>query len=338
VSAQHRTVKPLEMPFVFNNKSTKVQQLADYLTQLITVREYKVGEKLPSINELSRKHNVSRDTVFKAFLELKERGVIDSLQGKSYFVASQNSNILLVLDEYTSFKDVLYNSLIKRLPENTKIDLWFHQYNENLFNTIVNSSVGRYNQYLIMNYKNDEYSQVLEKIDRSKLLLLDFGKFDKDGRSYICQNFDESFYEALTTIKDNLKKYKRLLFVINKLHRHPRSSVEWFMKFCNDNGFFGEICEEISDQTIEKDDFYIIVKQEDVVKMIKKSRVAELKLGTDVGLLAYNDMPFYEIIENGISSISIDWEEMGNYAAEFIVKKELMQRFLKTKIIKRNSF
>ena len=195
------------MTFIFDNKSTKVNQLADYLSQLIIVREYMVGEKLPSINELTRKYNVSRDTVFKAFLELKERGMVDSLQGKSYYVASQSSTVLLLLDEYTPFKDVIYKSIVKRLPETIKVDLWFHQYNEKLFNAIVTNSVGRYTQYLIMNYKNDEYSQVLEKIDRSKLLLLDFGKFDKDGRSYICQNFDESFYGFINIIGIDVNHY-----------------------------------------------------------------------------------------------------------------------------------
>lgn len=44
-----------------------------------------------------------------------------------------------------------------------------------------------------MNFDNEKLSPHLYKIDSSKLLLLDFGKFDKKDYSYVCQDFDDSF-------------------------------------------------------------------------------------------------------------------------------------------------
>ena len=99
------------MSLKFNQSSTKTQQLADYLQKAISENNLKVGEKLPSINDLSKKYHVSRDTVFKSFLILKERGLIDSMQGKSYFVASHTTEVFLLLDEYSQFKESLYRSL-----------------------------------------------------------------------------------------------------------------------------------------------------------------------------------------------------------------------------------
>ena len=55
------------MELNFNGKNTKVQQLSDYLQDSISANELKVGDELPSINFLSQKFHVSRDTVFKAF-------------------------------------------------------------------------------------------------------------------------------------------------------------------------------------------------------------------------------------------------------------------------------
>ena len=141
------------MELEFNNKNTKEKQLADHIQRAISMSELMPGDKLPSINTLSRQHNISRDTVFKAFNELRTRGLIESIHGKNYHVSYRVKNVLLILDEYTPFKDVLYNALVSRLPASHKIDLWFHQYNENLFNNIVRESYGMYNKYLIMNYR-----------------------------------------------------------------------------------------------------------------------------------------------------------------------------------------
>ncbi len=329
----------LFMEMEFNNKNTKVQQLTDFIQRSISTHELKVGDKLPSINQLSKQFHLSRDTVFKAFTDLKNRQIIDSIHGKNYYVASHTKHILLLLDEYTPFKEVLYNTLRERIPSYYEIDLWFHQYNEHLFNQIVSNSLGMYNKYLVMNYHNEKFSEALLKIDKKKLLLLDFGKFDKNGYSYVCQDFDNALYNALQTIKNDLKKYRKLFFVFNKHHKHPQTSKEYFCKFCIDNNFMFEIIDEITGKTaILENAFYLVIKQEDLVSIIKKGKLEQLKAGRDYGLLAYNENPFYEVIENGIASIGVNWERMGNLAADFVVKENSIQKFLPTEIILRNSF
>ena len=172
----------------FGHHSTKVKQLSDMISQDIALGKYKTDTGLPSINYLSKTYNVSRDTVFKAFLDLREKRLIDSTPGKGYYVINRQKNILLLLDEYSAFKNTLYNSFIKKLSQSYKVDLWFHQYNERIFNIIMHDAIGRYNYYVVMNFDNEKFSPLLHKITPSKLLLLDFGKFDKKNYSYICQN------------------------------------------------------------------------------------------------------------------------------------------------------
>ena len=316
-----------------------MQQLADYIQLAISMSELKSGDKLPSINVISAKYKISRDTVFKAFNELKSRGLIESIHGKNYYVTYQIKNVLLILDEYTPFKDVLYNTLVSRLPAGYKIDLWFHQYNEHLFNNIVQESYGKYNKYLIMNYSNDMLAESLSKIDPNKLLLLDFGKFDKNCFSYVCQDFDQAFYNALDEAKEDFVKYKKIIFLFDKKHKHPQSSKEYFTQFCLDNNFEFEITDTFTSKTpVIEGALYIIIKQTDVVEVIKRSKTDRLKVGRDFGIIGYNDNPFYEVIESGISSISIDWEEMGYVAARFVLHGESVREYLPTKIVKRNSY
>lgn len=325
------------MKIKFGQQTTKVQQLADTISQAISMNEFRDGDALPSINQLSLQYGVSRDTVFKAFINLRERGLIDSTPGKGYYVTNQLTNVLLLLDQYTPFKEALYNSFVKHLPVNYKVDLLFHQYNERLFNTIIRESVGKYNKYVVMNFDNEKLTKVLEKINPNKLLLLDFGKFDKEQYSYICQNFDESFYNAMLSLKDTLKKYRKLVILFPKELKHPQSSKEYFIRFCEEHGFLWEILQDLENIHIQKGVAYIAIKQQDVVKVVKHGRMEELKCGKEFGLIAYNDIPSYEVIDEGITSLSINWEMMGNEAAKFVLNNTPIQIYLPTEVRLRNS-
>ncbi len=292
---------------------------------------------MPSINQLSAQYGVSRDTVFKAFLDLRERGLIDSTPGKGYYVTSQVTNILLLLDQYTPFKEALYNSFVRHLPINYKVDLLFHQYNERLFNTIIRESIGKYNKYIVMNFDNEKFSTALNKINPARLLLLDFGKFEKEKYFYICQDFDESFYQALLALKERMHRYRQIVFLFSKGLKHPQSSKDYFIRFCEEQGFSYEIQEDIENLVVRKETAYIAIKQQDVVKAVKQGRLEGLKCGKDFGLLAYNDIPSYEVIDEGITSLSIDWEMMGNEAANFVLNDTPIQKYLPTEVRLRKS-
>ena len=327
------------MKLKFEGKGTKVQQLTDFMQEYIALNSMETGDVLPSINHLSKKLGVSRDTVFKSFSDLKARGIIDSVQGRNYFVASRTKNIFLLLDEYSPFKEVLYNTLVSVLPTSYTVDLWFHQYNEQLFNKIISESLEKYNKYLVMNYDNDSFSEILHRIDQDKLLLLDFGNFEKEQYSYVCQDFDQGLYNALLSIRKELSKYKKLIFVLNRNHKHPQISRQAFISFCLANDFDFEVIDEISSKNeVQENHFYLIVKNSDVVEVVRQARQRSMHLGVDYGLLAYNENPFYEIIENGVSSIGIDWRKMGEMAAKYILRDESVQTYLPTTITLRPSF
>ncbi|MCD8260605.1 MAG: GntR family transcriptional regulator [Bacteroides sp.] len=325
------------MKLNFGHQATKVKQLADSLAGMIEAGELRTGELLPSINMLSKQHAVSRDTVFKAFMDLKERDMIDSTPGKGYYVTGRLKNILLVLDEYSPFKDVLYNSFTQNLKGRYKVDLLFHQYNERLFNTIIRESAGRYNRYLITNIKYNELNPIIRKIDRNKVLLLDLGEFDKENYFYICQDFQEEFYKSLIQIQEKVSNYKEFLLYSPEGCRHPESSIEWFERFSEEHHLSASIISEERKLNVQQGQVYIAFRQQDVVTIIKETREKRLTCGKEFGLIAYNDTPLYEIIDQGITALSIDWTEMGKMAADFVLNSQPVQITLPLRPIIRNS-
>lgn len=68
------------------------------------------------------------------------------------------------------------------------------------------------------------------------------------------------------------------------------------------------------------------------MNVVKQGRLEKLKCGKDFGLLAYNDIPSYEVIDEGITSLSIDWEMMGNDATNFVLNNMSIQKYLPTEV------
>jgi DNA-binding transcriptional regulator YhcF (GntR family) len=322
----------------FTHSVSKVKSLADGISLSIMQGKIKMGDNLPSINEASSQHKVSRDTVFKAYNELKRRGLIDSNPTKGYFVTGEVNRVLLLLDTYSAFKQNLYYRFVANLPDNYKVDLIFHQYNEHLFETIVRESIGNYSMYVVMNFSNEHFSKSLKIIPDNKLLLLDFGNFEKSSYSYICQDFDQSFFDCLCSCTKLLKKYKKFSFVFPEELCHPISSINYFVRFCKENNFAYEVFRRDADwHGVEAGTVYLCILPEDMVKIIKDADMARLSIGSDIGLIAYNDNPILEVIKNGISSISVDFGLMGEKAAEFVTNKKQIQEYLPTQLIIRSS-
>ncbi|MBD8984044.1 MAG: GntR family transcriptional regulator, partial [Bacteroides cellulosilyticus] len=72
-------------------------------------------------------------------------------------------------------------------------------------------------------------------------------------------------------------------------------------------------------------------------EIVKKSRAAGLTCGVDFGLIAYNDTPAYEVIDKGITVMSVDWQKMGILTADFILSGKPIQVCLPTEVNLRGS-
>lgn len=322
----------------FDQNKSKVRQLSDAIRTAISSGEFKEGDTLPSINKISAKYNLARDTVYKAFQDLKEKGIIESAPTRGYFVSNTVNNIFVLLDIFGPYKENFYKELTANLPLNYRLDLYFHHYNKRSFNNIIQDSVGRYDLYLITNLQNDVYSEVLDRLDNTKVLLVDLGKFKKDKFSYVCQGFDTTLYDCLTSGLDKFSKYKEICLVFDAKSEHPKSCIPYFEQFCMDNNFaYNIITRDLNSFDIVPGTAYIAVRHIDMIQIVKTCRLQNYELGRDVGLVTMNDAPMLEVIENGISVISTNFKQMGKIAAEYIKTRQKVQVYIPTQLILRGS-
>lgn len=318
---------------------SKISQIIDAVSRRIAIGQLGVGDALPSVNEMSKSFGVSRDTVFKAYCELKRRGSIDSVSTKGYFVRGKLRNVLLLLDTYTPFKELLFRSFTETLgSSDCKVDILFHQYNERLFKTILKDSIGRYSHYLVMNFSNDRFSEELNAIPAERLLLLDLGNFDKRNLSYICQDFHQAFYDCLVEAEERFRRYRKIMLFFPERLMHPGSAVGYFVRYCEERKFAYEVLRRApQEDDLQSGCACLCLRQQDLVSLIQICNRYNFRVGEDIGILAYNDMPVLEIIQKGISSVSVDFAEMGRMAAEFVKSGKQVQVFLPTRLLLRQS-
>src|SRR5690625_3928066 len=97
-----------ELEITFLPNIPKYLSVSEAILNAIRDGVYKRGHRLPSINELSAEYLLSRDTVEKAYKELRRQGIIESVKGKGYYVLRTDVeaplHVLLVFNKISNYK------------------------------------------------------------------------------------------------------------------------------------------------------------------------------------------------------------------------------------------
>ncbi|MCH4551725.1 GntR family transcriptional regulator [Aestuariibaculum lutulentum] len=343
----------IEIKINESSRVPKYKQIVDSIINDISKGKLKVGEKIPSINELSESCYLSRDTVEKAYKQLKEQKVIISVKGKGYYTAKTDliskKQIFFMINKLSSYKMMIYNSFVNSLGMNSIVTLSVYHCEETIFAKTLERNLGAYDYYVIMpHFKTDDSNHisatnmvqdVLNKVPKDKLIILDNNKLEIKGNyGAVYQDFQEDIYEALKKGVDKLKKYDKLVLVYpsKSVYPYPQRIVHGFRKFCSKFNFDFEILNEIyDDMDLDSRDTYIIIEEHDLVNLVRQVRAKNLTLGEDIGIISYNDTPLKDLL--GINVVSTHFKAMGETAAYLVLndKKEKVKNVFE--YIERNS-
>jgi len=325
--------------FKFDESSsqTKLQQLIHAVSEAINLGILKEGDFLPSVNHLNKDSGISRDTIFKAYSILKQRSIISSTPTKGYFVASESYRVFVLLDDFSAFKEQLYKSFRANLPDNYSVDLLFHHYNPEVFSQLIQNSLGRYSMYVVMNIDNKNLEDVVRKIDPKKLLILDMGNDPRNEVSSLTQDFNQAVYDCLSSGLELIRKYEEFILVFPQNTPHPVETIGAFDRFCNDNQLKHTVLDNIDNREVQPGQAYLVIKDSDLVKIVRDCKKNGYKIGSEVGIVSYNDTPMKEIVGAGITVISTDFIRMGKDCAHFILSRERISEVIPTQLIIRGS-
>ena len=110
-----------------DSRIPKYQQIINSIIEDIEKGNLKVGERIPSINDISEEHYLSRDTVEKAYNQLKERKIILPVKGKGYYISkaplSSQTHVLFLINKLSSYKLRIYNAFVNSMGSNAQVDM-----------------------------------------------------------------------------------------------------------------------------------------------------------------------------------------------------------------------
>ncbi|WP_341221128.1 GntR family transcriptional regulator [Polaribacter atrinae] len=318
----------------------KYKQIISAIENAIENGLLKKGDQLPSINTIKNNNKLSRDTVLMAFNELKNRGIIESIVGKGYYVLSEDINvhqkIFLLFDELNSFKEDLYNSFLENLEDTIQVDIFFHHFNESIFQKLIKDNAGSYNYYVIMPANLENTNKSIQLLPNDKVYILDQVPEDLIEYPSIYQNFEKAIYENLHKALPLISKYNKINLIFSE-QKQPKGILKGFIQFCEKNFISFEVLSTVKEEPLIKGELYILLDDISLLRIIKKMKSQNMTLVNDIGVISYNDTLLKEIVEGGITTITTDFNEMGKRLAKMILNKEQDKIENLNKLIIRNS-
>lgn len=310
----------------------KYRQVVDLMISDIESGIFKQGQRVPSINETSEELLLSRDTVEKAYRHLKKMGVLVSVGGKGFFVNQTSHHrkirVALIFNKLSNYKRSIYYSLVHTLGSKAGTDVFIYNHELTEFEAIIDNNLNNYDFFVILPHFNDEnadYERVINKIPKDRVIIAD--RFPENLRQYpvVYQEFENDIHSALTSGLPLLKKYHHLNLVFPPDQYYSRRIPRGFRIFCQVNDFSFSVLDTLTGTGIREKEAYVVVSDEDLYALIRMVREKGWKLGREVGVVAYNDNPVKEILEDGITTISTNHDEIGRLIANMILNREFAQ-------------
>jgi DNA-binding transcriptional regulator YhcF (GntR family) len=305
----------------------KYLQVAESVKQAVLDGHLKINDTLPSINELSFELAVSRDTIEKSYRKLKSDGILGSVPGKGFYIKSteieKQLKVFLLFNKLSEHKKIIYDAFAAALGDKASIDFYIYNNDFSIFKKLLSRHVGAYSHYVIIPHfiEGHEHAyQLIENLPKEKLLLLDklIPQITGDYAA-VYENFEKNIYDAMEQALPQLSKYHSIKLIFPAHTYYPKEIIHGLERFCHQYAFNFSVIHIVETGDIETGTVYINVTERDLVMLIEKILEQKLQVGSEVGVISYNEIPIKKIILNGITTVSTDFHAMGQKAAQLIL-------------------
>lgn len=326
------------------------KQIIQQIQSKINAGDYNEGNYLPSMNELANELQISKETVKKAYSILREKRVIESVHGKGFYVINGKNKIkiLLLFDKISTYKQVLYSSFLAKIGDSAEITIRLHNQDITLFEQFIDENLDMFDYYIITPHFplnadiQKKVLKILRKIPNRKLLLLDrFVEELRGNFGSIYQDFENDIFDGLLQNIQLFNNYKKLNVFSTPGSLYAPLIEKGIKRFCTQNHVNYEIFKNINSKKIQKQEIFLILNSQldtELIELVKIAKSKKCKIGEDIAIISYNESPINEIILNGLTVFSTNFQQMGEMAAQMIINKSFKKIKCDFGLIRRSTF
>ena len=340
----------LQINLETGSKNPIYKQLVDQFEDAIRSGVLKPGEQVPSMNDFALQLGISKETVKKTYVILREKGLLIPQQGKGFYVAEASNaskpRVLVLFDKLSIYKEVLYNSLAEELGDKADLTILTHNQNLDLFTYYLDNALDRYDYYVISpHFPLDEKSQaaamkLISRVPNRKLIMVDHWMQNYTGNyGAVYQDFENDVYDGLKEGLDKLAGTSLKVITLPSSLYGPMicKGVE---RFCLEFGIPVEYMTAAPDHINENETYLVINSQLDagLAALARRIREQNLEVGKDVFIISYNEFDLNEVVLNGLTTISTDFRQMGHTAAMMILNRKSWKVHSDFKMTRRGTF
>lgn len=336
---------------ITNGKSSIYKQLVSQVETAVHDGNLKANEQLPSMNDLAAELGISRETVKKAYGILTEKGFIIPRQGRGFYIADPSvktrPQVLVIFDKLSVYKQLIFNTFTECLGDSSEITIVNHNQSADLLEYYLDENLDNFDYYVVApHFPLDDATQErvvkqLKRIPFRKLIMLDRLQPDfKGGFGAVYQDFENDIRAGLTEGLAYRNKSNKLRVITLPNSLYGKEICKGVKRFSADFNISVEFLDSAPDDIRPGDTFLVLNSQLDagLVGLAQHIQRAGLQVGKDVFIISYNEFDMNELVLGGLTTVSTDFRQMGQIAAEMILNKNLQKVHCPFKMYKRNTF
>ena len=341
----------MEFKIDSDGKEPIYKQLVSQVEHAMHNGRLKPGEHIPSMNELAAELDISRETVKKAYGILVEKGLIIPKHGKGFyaadFQASGHSQVLVIIDKFSVYKQTLFNSFTRALGDKAEVTIVNHNQSLDLLEYYLNNYLDNFDYYVVTpHFPLDQASQArarkqLSRIPNRKLIMLDHMLPNYPGNfGAVYQDFENDIYSGLLQGLESLRLKNRLRVITLPSSLYGQKIHKGIQRFVSEHQVPVEFLTSAPEEIHPGDTFLVLNSQLDagLVSLAHKIQAAGLSVGKDVFIISYNEFEMNELVLGGLTTVSADFAEMGRLAAQMILERKPLIIHCPFRLTSRNTF